>query len=280
MTYPVGNPPDGAYKFGSTYGYDLDEDSALSVMTGGIRLAYGAARQKFVDQVESPLDSKPGLSQIPIGSPLWQSIISNEDSTFPRSQLSFGAASSTSSGGSGENSHSHSLRSIPDYKPAGNGNANVEIGYIITPRDRTYTEVGFITGNAVTALGIQAFHIGVFSVDRATGNLTLLNPLSAAMNFREQMGSTNTEYRFNIGTVLTAKQGDIFAVGLLQVTNAFQTCNSLMCTTLTDITPPAVVYPRKNYCWYGPSSSGIPATIAESRLDYGHSDKLPFYVLR
>ncbi|MGY0497043.1 hypothetical protein ACWZHB_00900 [Nocardia sp. FBN12] len=279
MTYPVGNPPDGAYRFGSRYGYDLNEDSALTAMTGGIRLAYGAARQKFVDQVESPLDSKPGLTQIPIGSPMWQSIIASEESTFPRSQLTYGAAGTTSSGGNGDNSHSHRMGVTPQYKPAGNGGRSIEIGYITCTRDRTYTEAGFITGDAVTFLGIEKFHLGVYSVDVANGDLHLLNPISAAMDFKGSMGATNTEYRFNLGTVITAKQGDIFAVATLQVTGAFQTTSSLMATTLTDLNPPGVIFPRKNYGWCGPTDV-MHAAIHDQHISYANSDKLPFYVLR
>ncbi|MFI8976927.1 hypothetical protein ACIGO9_28875 [Nocardia asteroides] len=257
----------------------MDQDQAISIMTGGIGLAFQAARGKFVEQVEDPLATKPSLSQVPVGSPLWQSIIASEDSTFPRSQLTYGAASTTSSGGSGENSHSHRLGATPQYKPAGNGGCTIEIGYITAPRDRTYSEVGFITGDAVTFLGIQAFYLGVFRVDLTNGALTLLNPISAAMNFQNAMGATNTEYRFNLGTTITAKQGDVFGVGTLQVTNGFQTCSSLMATTLTDMNPPVAMFPRKNYAWYG-STTSIPATIEESRLDYRNSDKLPFYVMR
>ncbi|WP_329405391.1 hypothetical protein OG563_26375 [Nocardia vinacea] len=248
-------------------------------MTGGIGAAMGRARENFVDKVEDPLSTKPSLSQISVGSPLWQSITANEDSTFPRSQLTYGAAGATSTGGSGDSSHTHRLGATPQYKPAGNGGNTLEIGYISATKDRTYTEIGFITGDAVTFLGISGFYVAVFSVNRTTGALTLLNPISAAMDFKSSMTAINTEYRLNLGTVITAQQGDIFGVGLLQVTNALQTCSSLMCTTLTDLNPPVTMFPRKNYCYYG-STTTIPATIAESSLNYGSSDKLPFLVLR
>jgi hypothetical protein len=52
-----------------------------------------------------------------------------------------------------------------------------------------------------------------------------------------------------------------------------------MATTLTDMQPPGVTFPRKNYGWYG-STSSIPATIAEANIRYTDSTKLPFYVLR
>lgn len=281
MTFPVGNPPATAYRFGhgARYGWDVTQDSAIAVMTGGIGMAFDRARSNFVDNVEDPLGEKPSLSQVPIGSPLWQSIITTEVSTFPRSQLTFGAAGTTSGGGSGDTTHSHRLGVTPQYKPAGNGGRSIEIGYVVSPRDRTFSEAGFITGDAVTFLGIQAFYIGVYSVDTANGDLRLLNPISAAMNFKGGMGATNTEYRFNLGTVITAKQGDVFAVATLQVTDAFQTTSSLMATTLTDLNPPGTIFPRKNYGWCGPANVML-NFIDDAHISYANSDKLPFYVLR
>lgn len=279
MTFPVGNPPDSAIRFGTDYNAGMDEDQAISIMTGGIGLAFAAARGQFVEQVEDPLASKPSLSQVPVGSPMWQSIIASEESTFPRSQLTYGAAATTSGGGSGESSHSHRLGVTPQYKPSGNGGRTIEIGYITCTRDRTYTEAGFITGDAVTFLGIEKFHLGVYSVNVTNGELHLLNPLSASMDFKGAMGATNTEYRFNLGTVITAKQGDVFAVGTLQVTGAFQTTSSLMATSLTDLNPPGVVFPRKNYGWCGPTDV-MHQVIYDQHISYANSDKLPFYVLR
>lgn len=223
---------------------------------------------------------KPSISQIPVGSALWAAINNDEDSTFPRSQLSFGAASGTSSGGSTTaNPHTHGLGAVPDYKPAGNGNDFLEIGYIRTAKDRSYTTIGFITGNSATWAGINAAYVGVFSVNTTTGALTLLNTATATTDISGSITTTNTEQRFSMGYTINAHQNDVYAVGLLQVTSAIQTCASLMKTTLTDLNPPVVQYPRKNYCYYG-STTTIPSTIAESNLNYSASDKLPFYVLR
>ncbi|RDI65772.1 hypothetical protein [Nocardia pseudobrasiliensis] len=281
MTFPVGNPPDGAFQVGSKFGKDLNKDTAVAIMTGGIKQKFTDVRGTYKDQVEDPIKDKPSLSQVPVGSPMWQSFRANEDTTFPRTQLTFGAASSTSSGGGSNNSHTHSLRVTPDYQPAGHGASYLELGYIQAQRDRTYTEVGFITGGSVTAFGIGGFYIGVYSVDTATGNLTLLNPVSAAVDMKGSFGATNTEYRFNLGTALTAKQGDVFAIGLLQVTALGQTCSSLLCITMNNITPPQIssAFPRKNYCYAG-GFSAIPAAIGESALNYNESNKVPFYVLR
>lgn len=225
-------------------------------------------------------NSKPSITQIPVGSALWGSINSNEDSTFPRASLNFGSASGTSSGGSSTAApHTHGLGVTPDYKPAGNGADTIEIGYIRCTMDRTYTIAGFITGGSATWAGITHAFLGVYLVDPTTGNLTLLNPTSAAVDISSSITTANTEQRFSLGYTINAHQGDIFAVALLQVTSVVQTCASLMQTSLTDISPPVVQFPRKNYC-YVASQTSMPSTITESSLNYGSSTKIPFMVLR
>lgn len=233
-----------------------------------------------IGDVEVAVSGKPSLSQIPVGSALWYSINDDEDATFLRSSLSFGSASGTSSGGgSTASAHTHGLGVVPDYQPAGNGSDFLEIGYIRAAKDRTYTQVGFITGNSSTFAGITGAYVGVFYCDPTTGNLTLLNTASATTNLASSITTTNTEQRFSLGYTITASQNDIFAVGVLQVTSLFQTCASLMRTSLTDISPPATQFPRKNYCYAG-AYTAVPSSITESSLNYSASTKLPFYVLR
>ncbi|MGW4240897.1 hypothetical protein [Nocardia sp. NPDC004722] len=280
MSFPIGNPPDGAFRFGTKYGFDIDKDKATAFMTGGVKKSYADARSAMKQNVDDPLSDKPSLSQVPMGSPLWASMGKGEDTTFPRSLLTFGAASATSSGGGGNGSHSHSLRSVPDYQPAGHGSSFLEMGFIQAQRDRTYTEVGFITGDSITAFGITAFYIGVFRVDPANGNVSLLNPISAKVDMRGSFGATNTEYRFNLGTSITAKQGDVFGVGLIQVTVTGQTCSSFLCITQNNIQPAAgQPWPRAGYCWSG-GYREMPTFIEEKYLSYKDSNKVPFYVLR
>lgn len=280
MTFPVGRIPDSALRFGTDYNVNLNEDAATALMTGGVKRSYADARAMMKDKVDDPIADKPSLSQVPIGSPLWQSMGKFEDTTFPRSQLTFGSASGTSSGGSGTNSHTHSLRVVPDYQPAGHGSSFLELGFIQAQRDRTYTEVGFITGDSITAFGIQAFYIGVYGVSPQTGDITLLNPISAAIDMRGTFGATNTEYRFNLGTSIKAKQGDVFAVGLIQVTGVGQTCSSFLCITQNNIKPAAgQTFPRSSYCWSG-GYTAMPASVEEKYLSYADSNKVPFYVLR
>lgn len=95
---------------------------------------------------------------------------------------------------------------------------------------------------------------------------------------RGSFGATNTEYRFNLGTAITAKQGDVFAVATLQLTGIGQTCSSFLCITMNKINPAAgQAFPRAQYCYCG---GGMAASIEEKALNYNESTKVPFYVLR
>lgn len=265
------------FAFLQQWATDLQDQASQAINDAATAQTSADTAHTAATTAQATADSKPGITQIPISSTLWGSINNDEDSTFPRSQLTFGAASSTASA-SGD-SHSHSLNSIPQYQPSGNGGDTLEIAYIRCTRDRTYTTAGFITGGSATFAGITGAYIGVFKVNTSTGALTLLNTTSAAIDVSTSITTQNTEQRFALGMTITAHQNDVYAVGVLQVTSIFQTCASVLKTTLTDIAPPVTQYPRKNYCYAG-SYTSIPSTIAESSLNYGSSTKLPFYVLR
>lgn len=225
-------------------------------------------------------NGKPSMEQIPMLSSLWLSINADEDATFPRANLSNGAAPGTSSGGSSQgSSHTHSLGATPQYQPAGQGNNYTEIAFIKATKNRDYTQAGFITGGAETFAGITAAYIGVYLVDPTTGNLTLLNTSSAATDVKGSITNTETEQRFNLGVTIHATQGQVFAVAVLQRTSIFQTCASVICTKITRLEPPSMQFPRKNYC-YADVGNTLPSSIAESSLNYSASTKLPFYVLR
>ena len=96
-----------------------------------------------------------------------------------RTRLASTAAGTSSGGSSGGGSHSHGLGQIPDYQPAGQGNNYVEIAFIKATKTRSYSQVGFITGDSQTFAGIQNAYIGVYLVNPTTGNLTLCNTSSA-----------------------------------------------------------------------------------------------------
>lgn len=225
-------------------------------------------------------NSKPSVQQIPIDSPLWKTLDANEESTFPRANLSFGSSSGTNSGGSGTSSHSHGLGRVPDYQPSGNGNNFAEIGFIRIAKDSFLDVVGIMTGDSATFAGIGAAYVGVYKQDDVTGDLTLINTGTANTNRKGSLTSTNTESRFSMGITIDAKQNEVYAIAVLQITNLVQTPGSLMRTSLTDVNRNvAGAYPQKAYAYAGTYSS-LPSTISQSSLAYDASTKIPFYFLR
>lgn len=226
------------------------------------------------------INSKAAITAVPIDSPLWRSMERNEESTFPRSQLNFGAASGTNSGGSGDTSHSHGLGQVPDYQPAGNNNDFIEIGFIRISVDATTSKIGFITGNSNTFAGITAAYVGFFRQE-SNGNLTLLNTSSATTNIKSSITQQNTEFVFNLGLTVTMLQGEVYAIGVLQDTSIIQTAASLMRTTQTNLNRASggTTYPRKGYAYAG-NYSAVPSSIAESALQYDASTKIPFYFIQ
>ncbi|MBF6133521.1 hypothetical protein IU501_10970 [Nocardia otitidiscaviarum] len=258
---------------------DKSVEDAKSVMSGGILGAFEHTQDTLHDEYNQPISEKPGVQEIPMNSVLWQTMDPREHSTFPRAQLMGGAAAGTASGGSGDNSHSHSLNRVPDYQPSGNGSDYLEIGFIRIPKDCTLYQAGFITGDSQTFLDVAGAYLGVFRMDPVTGDLTLLNTDSATLNIKSSITNTNTEHRFTLGLDIEALQDEIYAVGVLQDTTLIQTAASIMCTRMTDLYRSETAYPRKNYAYAGTYAS-IPATIAESSLRYDSSTKLPFFYLR
>lgn len=255
---------------------------ALKNVTGGFIDLTGIFNDlnNTATTAQETANSKPSVQEIPIDSPLWKTLDANEESTFPRANLTFGAASGTSSGGSGTTSHSHGLGRVPDYQPSGNGNNYLEIGFIRIAKDSMLDTVGIITGDSATFLGINAAYIGVYKQNDVTGALTLLNTGTAGIDRKGQLTNANTESRFAMGITIDAKQNEVYAIGVIQITNAVQTAGSLMRTTLTDMDRgTAGAYPRKPYAYAGTYSS-MPSTIAESSLQYDSSTKIPFYFFR
>lgn len=224
----------------------------------------------------------PNVQQVPVAS-LAVSIDPNEQTTIARSQLMFGASSSTSSGGSTTaNSHTHPLSQIPQYVPSGGGNDMMEIGFIRVLQNKTFTQVGFATGGSNTFAGIVAARLGVFKMDPITGDLTLLTPTLATTDIKASVTTQNKEFRFSLGVKINALQGEIYAVALCQQTNFGQNCASLLCQTLTDVTNPSSQFPRRMYGYRDLSSVNgvLPASLAEANINYTSSTKIPFYVLQ
>lgn len=247
----------------------------LGFITGFIP-GSGDAKQKLAGVI----NSKAALTAVPIDSPLWHSMSRDEETTFPRSTLNFGAASSTSSGGSTTaNAHTHGLGQVPDYQPSGNNTDYLEIGFIRISVDASTSKIGFITGNNNTFAGITGAYVGFFS-QASNGNLTLLNPTTAATNIKSSITQQNTEFVFDLGLTIDMLQGEVYAIGILQDTSVIQTAASLMRTTQTNLNRASSgEFPRKGYAYAGTYSS-MPSSITEANLHYDASTKIPFYFIQ
>lgn len=227
------------------------------------------------------LRTKPGVHEIPIHSPLWQTMSRDEEPTFPRANLNFGSAPGTASGGGSGNAHTHDLSRVPDYQPAGNGNDCLEIGFIRIAKDATVDGVGLITGDSATFLGIQSAYVALFKQDPGTGNLTNVDTAFSAIDRKSSLTSKLTESVFTLTTPIQVYQDEVYGVGVLQNTTLLQTPGALVRTSLVRMNRSgAGLYPRLPYCYVGPGLDTVPATIAESSLRYDESNKLPFYYLR
>ena len=264
MTTPGASPPDGSFQIGNVDEVqDITETSAKAMASGGVKVSF--------TNVQNNVRSTTG-TVIPNGSPLWQAWTYDADTTVPRMSLVKYAndISGSTANDSGGGTHNHGAGSltpsytVPDYKPAGHGANDLAIGFIAASKDRVFNNVTFITGNDVTALGIAGFHIGVYRM-AANGNLTLAGQTG---NLVGQFGSTRTEYRFALNSGVTATKGEIFGIGLLQVTNVGQTCNSyVVAFNLVDIVAPPNNYPRSLFA-EAPGGGALPGSIAHSSLEY------------
>ncbi|WP_330253155.1 hypothetical protein OG874_00620 [Nocardia sp. NBC_00565] len=283
MTAPDGGSPPGALGVGLFHALQTKTvDDAKAAMSGGIVGAVTGAEEQLDDEVKTPLAGKPDVEEIPINSAIWHSMNQKEQATFPRASL-VKVVNSTTGSSSGTGSHSHSVSqyaTIPDYQPSGNGNDFLEIGFIRVTKDCQFSHAGFITGDSATFAGITGAYLGVFRMNASTGALTLLNTATATSNLKASITTQNTEHIFNLGVTVTASQDEVYAVGVLQDTSAFQSAASLMCTRITDISrDTGGLFPRKQYCYSG-TYAAIPSSIAEASLNYSASTKLPFYYLR
>lgn len=221
---------------------------------------------------------------IPSGTGLWQTFTRNADSTFPRIMLEPLPQSTASGGGHScsDASHSHAphshginMTAPPDYQPDGNGANYVELGYLETTKDRKYQRVTFGTGNSVTLLGITAMYACAYLMNRTTGDLTLM---AATGNITTSVGDTNTEYTFNLPAAVDALKSDIWAVGILQVTNSTQTCKSILAKPTWQMTAPPGFKPASLYAISAGGHTSPPASIAYGSLTFGTA-RVPYYAL-
>lgn len=226
-------------------------------------------------------NSKPDYSAIPIDQ-LSQSIMENEDTSIPRSLMTFGASSGTASGGSGDNAHSHNLTRIPDYQPAGGGSDFLEITFVRARIARHYTYVGFATGDSNTFAGIQNAYIAVFTMDPSTGDITNVTPVLGVTDIKSLITTTNKEFHIALGSEsFDVAQGAISAVAIIQVTGVLQNCASLLMSTSTLVTNPGGQFPECAYGFQDRTSltPKMPKSLTESQINYSSSRKTPFVVL-
>lgn len=289
MTTPGQGAPDGAFSIAAPgayqYAQTMNESTAKAIISNGVVGSFQDAQDTHNTNVVTPLGQKANVTDVPVNSAIWQSMNKAEQGTFPRANIVLVTASVTGSAtvSSTPSSHTHSINQyavVPDYQPSGSGTNYLEIGFIRITKNCTFSNAGFITGNASTFAGITACYIGVFQMNATTGDLTLLNTGTAGSDISSSVTLKNTEHLVSLGMTQTALQDETYAVGLLQITNSFQTAASIMATRTTDLSRDTTsAYPQKQYAYAG-TYSAMPTTISQSSLNYSASTKLPFYYVR
>ncbi|WP_039818346.1 hypothetical protein, partial [Nocardia otitidiscaviarum] len=159
------------------------------------------------------------------------------------------------------------------YRPAGLGANLVELGFIECSKDRSYSTISFGTGNSVTAFGIQAMYAGAYLMNKTTGDLTLM---AATGDIATAVADTNREYSFTIAAQ-DALKSEIWAVGLLQVTNGTQQCKSILAKGLWAMNAPPGFKPAALYA-YAPQTTTLPSSIAYGSLTF-NGGFCPYYAL-
>lgn len=214
---------------------------------------------------------------IPNGGGLWKSFTRDADATFPRILLEPQADRTGSGGTSSGGSHTHPMNydDPPDYQPDGHGANYVELGFLECTRDRSYSRVTFGTGNSVTALGINAMYVGAYLMNGSTGNLSLM---AATGDIKAAVVDTNREYTFNLPAAVAALKSEVWALGILQVTGAGQTCKSILAKRVWGMVAPPGVKPAALYAISPGGQTVMPSTIAYSSLDFGET-RVPYYAL-
>lgn len=273
MTSPNNSNPAGAKnptRPGAFYEWQHETEASI----------YNKAKAPIVGPTGSATRAQQDLAAtdgnvIPTGRGLWHTFTRDADATFPRIMLE-PIANTTGSAGASGGSHSHTIpyNDPPDYKPAGNAANMMELGFIECTKDRRYSRVTFGTGNSVTLLGITAMYACAYLMAPSTGNLTLM---AATGNITTSVGDTNREYTFDLPAAVDALKSEIWAVGLLQVTNSSQTCKSVLAKPVWGMSAPAGFKPSALYAYRGGYTSP-PSTIAYSGLTFGTSF-VPYYAL-
>lgn len=201
---------------------------------------------------------------LPTRQGLWSTYARDADPSFPRILL-VPKAERTGSGGSGDSAHTHSIvyDDPPDYQPDGNGANLTGLTFIECSKDRSYSRVTFGTGNSVTALGLTAMYAMAYLMD-TNGDLHLQGTTG---DIKSTIASTNREYTLDLPAFYEALKAEVWAVGLLQVTSAVQTCKSILALRQWPTTAPPGQRPAALYAT-SPASTTPLSTIAYSSLTF------------
>ncbi|BAD58754.1 hypothetical protein [Nocardia farcinica] len=281
MTAPNQPTPDGSIELGAFRALQTStaEDVQASLKAGA-KVSFTKAQNDHNSEVKEPIAQRPTFAQTPVDMAMWSTMNPKEHCSFPRSQLIGGTAGSTGSGGSGDNPHSHNLTQTPDYQPDGNEG---ECAFIRMQRDAKLRHVGFATGDNATFLGVTRAHIGVYKCDQVTGTLTLLTPALAAANIQPQVTTQLTEFLFDMGVTITAKQDEIYAVILLQIVSGLQAPGSYLGARIKKTGRwNGTKFPYYQYCWTDVASGGVLPSSLPAVNQHWNNDPMtvPFVFLR
>ncbi|MCU1647101.1 MAG: hypothetical protein JWN03_7376 [Nocardia sp.] len=222
--------------------------------------------QTVATYAQTTANGKPNFSDIPTNIPLWQNINAVDDPTFPMSQL---VMWTSVSGGYNAPATGDEARE-PDYTPR---TRFLELGFIRATRDRSYSTVGMITGRGGWGFDPQSFTVAVFKMDPGNGNLS---KIWDSGDVKSQITTSGTQFRLTMPTI-KAKQGDVFVVGVLQISPMPGTSNRpLACVHQSQPAQPAGVFPRNIY-GYVKDLDTIPDFIRASDIQQGIW--IPWFVL-
>ncbi|MFI5778148.1 hypothetical protein [Nocardia sp. NPDC051570] len=222
--------------------------------------------QNVATYAQTTANGKPNFSDIPTNIPLWQNINAIDDPTFPIAQL---VTWTVVSGGYNAPAVGSEI-GTPDYLPK---TRVLELGFIRATRDRDYNTVGMITGRGGWGFDPQAFAVAVFKMDSGSGNLSKIWDSGDVKN---QITAAGTQFRLTMPAI-RAKQGDVFAVGVLQISPRPGTSNRpFACVHQSQPAQPPGVYPRNIY-GYVKNLDTIPDFITASDIEQG--PWIPWFVL-
>lgn len=197
-----------------------------------IRRASGAD----LSDIQAQLAGKADYSDIPTNVPLWQSILSTDDPVFP------GFANVFHTTGNSDGGNYRETRD-PTFSTT---SGEMDVGYIRTLRDREYTQVGFMTAQSgLIGGGPFEAHLCVYKLNQSTGEITRVWWSGDVKSTVASVGSGRV-VRLAM-PALSASQGDVWGVGLVQRANTTNPSYSIYGIKGPYIGYPSGVWPRSLY---------------------------------